>query len=65
MTAAMTWARRQRLSAVHLTVVAQNAPARRLYEVFGFVVVRERVSDVDRLLYTDMVADLRPPAGQD
>lgn len=58
MSAIMAWATKQPLPAVHLTVVRENTPARKLYESFGFVVRHERVSDLDGLWYCDMVAEL-------
>jgi GNAT superfamily N-acetyltransferase len=64
----MAWARGQRLPAVSLTVVHNNRVARRLYEHFGFVEVSQRVSEVDRLHYVDMRAELearnRPIRGE-
>jgi len=56
--ALMRHAQTRQLPALHLTVVQDNAVARRLYESFDFVVRTERVSEVDGLSYYEMTAEL-------
>jgi len=56
--AVMHWARARRLPAVHLTVVHDNAAARRLYESFGFVVRGEHLSEEDGLSYCHMTTEV-------